>query len=271
MHVDDRETSLAETMATFDRLVEAGKVRHVGASNYDGWWLARANTIAEERHLTKCSCVQPRLSSLLPHRYSDFDRRRPATGELVSYCDDHDLTMLPYSPLLPGRYGRDDRPVSERYVTMETRPKMEAVRTVANRTGVSGNQVVLARMARRTPTTIPIVGCNTVDQLEANITALDIELTDDDFQRLDSIETLGGLHRRYRSEVRIGRTRDRRSALPQRSSRNAGIPSQESTPLSRSSRLTPRRRDRSPQGEHRDPPRSLTACRDQGNRLLQRR
>jgi aryl-alcohol dehydrogenase-like predicted oxidoreductase len=138
-YVDDRETLFAEMIATFDRLVEAGKVRHVGASNYYGWRLLRANTIAEERDLTKFCCVQPRFSYLLPHCYSDFDRQRPATDELVTYRDDHDLTMLPHSPLLQGCCGRDDRPIPERYVTTENRLKMETVRTIADRTGVSGN------------------------------------------------------------------------------------------------------------------------------------
>lgn len=62
--------------------------------------LARANTIAEERGLTKFSCFQPRFSYLVPHRYSDFDCQRPTTDEFVTYCDDHYLTMLPYSHLL---------------------------------------------------------------------------------------------------------------------------------------------------------------------------
>ncbi|MFB6139107.1 MAG: aldo/keto reductase [Halosimplex sp.] len=193
-HVDDRDTPLAETMEAFDRLVESGKVRHLGASNYYGWRLARANTIAEERGLTPFSCTQPRYSYLVPHRYSDFDRQRPATDELVSYCDDEGLTMLPYSPLLGGCYGRDDRRIPERYVTTENRLKMDAVEAVADRHGVSGNQVVLAWMTRRDPPTIPVIGCSTVDQLEENLGALDLDLADHELERLDGIETLGGLH-----------------------------------------------------------------------------
>jgi aryl-alcohol dehydrogenase-like predicted oxidoreductase len=193
-HVDDRDTPLAETMAAFDRLVESGTVRYLGASNYYGWRLARANTIAEERGLTPFSCTQPRFSYLVPHRYSDFERQRPATDELVSYCDDEGLTMLPYSPLLQGCYGRDDRRIPERYVTTENRLKMDAVEAIADRHGVSGNQVVLAWMTQREPPTVPVVGCSTVDQLEENLAALDLGLTDTERERLDSLETLGGLH-----------------------------------------------------------------------------
>jgi len=193
-HVDDRETPLAETMEGFDRLVESGKVRHIGASNYYGWRLARANTIAEERGLTPFSCVQPRFSYLVPHRYSDFDRQRPATDEFVTYCDDHDLTMLPYSPLLQGCYGRDDRRIPERYVTTENRLKMETVQDIAERQGISGNQVVLAWMTQRDPPTVPVIGCSSVDQLDENIAALDVEPSDTEMERLNSIETLGGLH-----------------------------------------------------------------------------
>ncbi|GGL43453.1 aldo/keto reductase [Halarchaeum grantii] len=193
-HVDDRDTPLAETMAAFDRLVESGKVRHIGASNYYGWRLARANTIAEERGLTPFSCVQPRFSYLTPHRNSDFERQRPATDESVTYCDDNDLTMLPYSPLLGGCYGRADKRIPERYVTTENRLKMDAVADVAERHDVSGNQVVLAWLTQRDPPTVPVVGCSTVEQLEENLAALDVDLDERDFERLDGIETLGGLH-----------------------------------------------------------------------------
>ncbi|QPV61948.1 aldo/keto reductase [Halosimplex litoreum] len=193
-HVDDRDTPLAETMAAFDRLVESGTVRHIGASNYYGWRLARANTIAEERGLTPFSCTQPRFSYLVPHRYSDFDRQRPATDELVSYCDDEGLTMLPYSPLLQGCYGRDDRRIPERYVTTENRLKMDAVEAIADRHGVSGNQVVLAWMTQRDPPTVPVVGCSTVAQLEENLGALDLDLAGHELDRVDGIQTLGGLH-----------------------------------------------------------------------------
>ena len=192
-HVDDLETPLEETMAAFDRLVQSGKVRHIGASNYHGWRLARANTLAEERDLTKFSCVQPRFSYLVPHRDADFDPQRPATDELVTYCDDHDLTMLPYSPLLEGCYGRDDRPIPEGYVTTENRLKMEAVQDVADRKDASGNQVVLAWMTQRDPPTIPVTGVSSVDQLEENMTALELELTEAELERLNGIETLGGL------------------------------------------------------------------------------
>lgn len=193
-HVDDRNTPLEETMAAFNRLVESGKVRHIGASNYYGWRLARANTIAEERDLTPFSCVQPRFSYLIPHRNSDFQRQRPATDEFVSYCDDHDLTMLPYSPLLGGCYGREDRSIPDRYVTTENRQKMEIIRSIAQQRDVSANQIVIAWLTQRDPPTIPVVGCSTTEQLNENLAALDISLSERELERLNSIETLGGLH-----------------------------------------------------------------------------
>jgi aryl-alcohol dehydrogenase-like predicted oxidoreductase len=192
-HVDDRETPLKETLAAFDRLIETGKVRHIGASNYYAWRLARANTLAAERGLTPFSCVQPRYSYLTPHRDADFDPQRPVTDELVSYCDDHDLTMLPYSPLLGGCYGREDRPVPEGYVTTENRLKMDAVQDIANRKDATGNQVALAWMTQRDPPTIPVIGCSTVDQLEENLAALELDLSAAELSHLNCIETLGGL------------------------------------------------------------------------------
>jgi aryl-alcohol dehydrogenase-like predicted oxidoreductase len=100
--------------------------------------------------------------------------------------------MLPYSPLLGGCYGRDDRRIPERYVTTENRLKMDAVEAIADRKGVSGNQVVFAWMTQ--PPTIPVIGCSTVDQLEKNLAGLDVALTGAERERMDGIEALGGLH-----------------------------------------------------------------------------
>jgi len=190
-HVDDYDTPQAETMEAFQHAIDEGTVRHLGASNFLGWRVARANAIAEERGFTPFQCVQPRFSYYVPNRNEDFGGQLEATDELLSYCDRADLTVLPYSPTLGGCYGRADRSMPEQYVRTENRMKREIVAEIAEETGLDGNQVVLAWMLARDQPTVPVIGVSTAEQLAQNLAALDVSFSADQRRRLDSIETLG--------------------------------------------------------------------------------
>jgi aryl-alcohol dehydrogenase-like predicted oxidoreductase len=190
-HVDDPDTPQEDSMAAFAEVVDDGKVRHLGASNFPAWRIARANRIAEERGWPRFECVQPRFSYMIPDRDAEFGGQLQATDELVDYADQHELTVLPYSPTLQGAYGRDDRPIPEGYVRSENRLKMDAVREIAQRKGVDGNAVLFAWLLDRDQPTAPIVGCSTVEQLETNLAALDVTFTDAERERLDAIESYG--------------------------------------------------------------------------------
>lgn len=113
------------------------------------------------------------------------------TDELFDYCVTADLTMLPFSPTLGGCYGRDDRPVPDSYVRTENRLKMALVEELADRYDVDGNTIVLAWMLERDHPTIPIIGCSTLDQLEANLAAPTVTFTNEERRRLDGIENYG--------------------------------------------------------------------------------
>ena len=190
-HVDDPDTPQEDVMETFADLVDSGAVRHVGASNFPAWRIARANRIAAERGWPRFECVQPRFSYLIPDRDADFGGQLPATDELIDYCDQEELTVLPYSPTLQGAYGRDDRPIPDGYVRSENRLKMDVVAELADRKGVDGNAVLFAWLLERDQPTVPVIGCSTVDQLETNLEALELEFTDAERERLDAVESLG--------------------------------------------------------------------------------
>lgn len=194
-HVDDYDTPQEETMAAFQRLIDDGKVRHIGASNFVAWRLQRANAIAEHNGWTPYSCVQPRYSYLIPNRGADFGGQVPATDELVDYADRNGLTILPFSPLLQGCYGREDRRIPDQYVNTENKLKMDLVGEISETYSVNGNQIVLAWMHQTDRSIVPVFGCSSLDQLEQNLGALDVSLSDHDLARLDGIETLGEINR----------------------------------------------------------------------------
>lgn len=190
-HVDDPDTPQTDVMESFGEAVDAGTVRHLGASNIPAWRVARANRIAAERGLPQFECVQPRFSYLIPDRDAGFGGQLPTTDELVDYCTQHDLTLLPYSPTLSGCYGRDDRSIPEGYVRSANRVKMRAIEAVAERKGVSGNTVVLAWLLDRDQPTVPVIGCSTREQLDQNLAAVDLSFTDPERRRLNGIESYG--------------------------------------------------------------------------------
>ncbi|ERJ05840.1 putative oxidoreductase protein [Halorhabdus tiamatea SARL4B] len=191
IHVDDPDTPQVDVMETLAGAVEAGDVRHLGASNVPAWRIARANRIAAEQGWPRFEAVQTRFSYMIPDRDADFAGQLPASDELLDYCDQEDLTVLPYSPTMQGCYDRDDRPIPDGYVRSENRLKMDVVETIAERKGVDGNAVVLAWMLDRDLPTIPVVGVSTMEQLEANLQASEISFTDEERERLNAIESLG--------------------------------------------------------------------------------
>lgn len=195
-HLDDPETPQVDVMRAFAEVVDDGKVRHLGASNIPAWRIARANRIATERDWPRFECVQPRFTYLIPEHNPSFPAaaQLPTTDELVDYCTQAGLTVLPYSPTLGGCYGRDDRPVPDSYVRTENRLKMALVEELAERHGVDGNAIVLAWMLGRDQPTVPVVGCSTVEQLDANLASIDVTFTDEERRRLDGIERYGFDH-----------------------------------------------------------------------------
>src|SRR5436190_14847388 len=103
-HSMDDKTAIEETLEAFDALVRAGKVRHIGASNYSGWRLARAVWASDAGEWARYESLQPHYN--LVHR-GEFER------ELRSVCAEMEIGVIPYSPLgggfLTGKYRRGEQ------------------------------------------------------------------------------------------------------------------------------------------------------------------
>ena len=186
-HSWDPLTPIEETLQTMDSFVRSGKIRYYGFSNFTGWQLTKAVHRARELHLAAPVSLQPQYSLLV----------REIEWEIVPAAMDAGLGMLPWSPLgggwLTGKYRRDQRPTGatrlgdnpergmeawDRRGTEHTWNVVEAVQRVAEGRGVSMAEVALAWVTDRPGVTSTILGARTLDQLETNLKAAGLHLTD---------------------------------------------------------------------------------------------
>jgi aryl-alcohol dehydrogenase-like predicted oxidoreductase len=110
-HRDDPATPLEETMGAFDRLIRAGKVRALGASNLASWRIAEANAVARANGWALYSAVEQRHTYLRPRHGADFGPQVAINEDMKGYCRARGVTLIAYSALIQGAYTRQDRPV----------------------------------------------------------------------------------------------------------------------------------------------------------------
>ena len=191
-HEWDGQTPLEETLAAFDSLVESGKVRYVGCSNYTGWQVMKALGVAEQDGYSRYVSQQIYYSL----------QARDAEAELVPVSVDQGLGILVWSPLagglLSGKYRRDE-PSPEgtrRFAGWDEPPvhdeerlydTIDALVDIGYNHGVSAAQVALAWLKERPGVTSVIVGARTDAQLADNLAAADLVLTPEEHDRLEKV------------------------------------------------------------------------------------
>jgi aryl-alcohol dehydrogenase-like predicted oxidoreductase len=181
MHAYDGLTPIEEVMRALDDLVRSGRVHYVGVSDAPAWWVARAQTLAEERGLTPFAAMQVKYALT----------ERTVERELIPAADALGMGVTAWGPLdggvLTGKYldeetdGRLDQ--QGREMNSHQREVAEAVVEVANDLDCTPAQVALAWVRERGA--IPILGATTPEHLADNLGSLDVSLTEDVSERLD--------------------------------------------------------------------------------------
>ena len=182
--MDDRNTPLEETLGAFDRLVQAGKVRFIGASNYLAWRLAAADALSKANGWPAYCCVQQRHTYLRPKPGASFDPQLAVNDDLLDYCRATGTTLLAYSALLSGAYTRPDRPIDQQYLGADADARLAALRQVAADHNVTPNQVILAWLLQGDPAIIPVMAAGSEAQMKENLAALALRLTGDEVELL---------------------------------------------------------------------------------------
>jgi aryl-alcohol dehydrogenase-like predicted oxidoreductase len=185
-HRDDRETPLEETMQAFDRLVKAGKVRALGASNLATWRVAEANQVSRANGWAEYSIVEQRYTYLRPRHDADFGPQIFIGDEMKDFAHAHGIALVGYSILLQGAYTRADRPMPAQFAGPDSDQRLAALREVAAEVGCSPSQAIIAWMRQSKPAVLPIIAGSKTEQLQENISALDVTLTKEQMDRLDA-------------------------------------------------------------------------------------
>ena len=185
-HKDDMETDMEETLAAFQKLIDAGKIRAIGASNFRAWRLEQAAQLADRHNWTSYCCVQQRYTYLRPKSGWDFEPQLAANDDLLEYVSNRPITLLAYSPLLNGAYVDSSKAFQPQYIGPDSDARLKALREVSEETGYKANQIVYAWLLQSEPHALPLVASSTKQQLDEALQAVDIILTADQLQKLNN-------------------------------------------------------------------------------------
>lgn len=195
VHMYDRLTPLEETMRALDDVVRSGRALYVGISDAPAWTVSRANTMADIRGWTRFNALQI--------RYSLVDRT--PERELLPMARALDLAVTPWAVLgagvLTGKYTREGgTDGTERLLTEPDRARValternlgiaREVAAVSQEAGCTPSQVAIAWMRRQPGVIVPILGARSTAQVEDNLGALEVTLSDEHMSRLDEASAM---------------------------------------------------------------------------------
>ena len=191
IHRNDHTTALEETLEALHDLVKAGKVRYLGASSMPAWEFAKALHLQREHGWARFVSMQNHYNLLA----------REEEREMAPLCLDEGVGTIVWSPLARGRLARpwdrakstarsDNDGFADMLYTSHTaqsdRAIIEAVGQVAEARGAKRAQVALAWLRSKPVVSAPIVGASSIAQIDDAVTALDMELHEEEIRAIEA-------------------------------------------------------------------------------------
>ena len=193
IHGFDPLVPLEETLRALDDIVRSGKVRYIGCSNLAAWHIMKALAYSEHRGLAKFISLQAYYTVA----GRDLER------ELIPLLLDQQVGLMVWSPLagglLSGKYKRDeDGPEGSRRVEFDFPPVnkdrafdiLDAMHPMAEKKGITVARLALAWLLHQPAVTTVIIGAKKMEQLEDNLAAVEVTLSEDELQQLDEVSQL---------------------------------------------------------------------------------
>lgn len=193
IHRWDKDTPIEETLRTLDDLISSGKVRYIGASNFASWQLAEANLLAQMHHWEPFVTIQSHYHML----------ERDLEREVIPYCQEHGVGVIPYFPLaggfLTGKYrqGQPPPPGSrgesssyvQGYMTQANYAKLERLIAWAETRSHTMTELAHAWLLAQPIVASVISGVTRVEQVLDNVKSADWTLTPDEASEVNAILT----------------------------------------------------------------------------------
>ena len=187
IHRFDPDTTIEETVDTLDTVVKSGKVRYLGGSTMDAWQFMKMLEVPEQLGLSKFITIQTHYNLL----YREEER------QTIPLCQAEGIAFTPWSPLARGVLlgsrsegtirSKTDPLISRWYKRHDMEDRITAtVKELALRRGVSPAQIAISWVANRPGVTLPIVGADKPHHLQEIVAGLDLVLTADEIQALES-------------------------------------------------------------------------------------
>ncbi len=193
IHATDLVTPIEETLRALDTLVQQGKVRYIGVSNWHAWRIMKALGISELKNLVKFDTLQAYYS--IAGR--DLER------EIVPLLEDQKMGLLVWSPLagglLSGKFSRENqKPENSRRSSFDfplvdkerSWNVLDVLRPIGEAHGASVATVALAYVLAKPFVTSVIIGAKRMDQLKENLAAAELVLSEEEKKKLDEVSDL---------------------------------------------------------------------------------
>ena len=184
-HTDDPTTPLEETMDAFHRLIEKGKVRHLGGSNYDTWRFAQANNLGKTPYTVMqqwFTYLKARGDIAPQYTFNEYTSR-----ERLRYLEANNIPLVAYSCLAKGGYANAERLPAE----LVAGNRLKVLQNMAQEKGVSPSALAVAWMVNLHrcegyPRVIPLFGSSRVEHFVSNLTGADLVLANEEMQQLNN-------------------------------------------------------------------------------------
>ena len=193
VHGVDPKTPIEEIVRTLNDIVLTGKVRYVAVCNWPAWMVMKALGISEKHGWSKFVGMQ----------YFYALAGRDIEREILPLAADQNLAVMPWSPLaggfLSGKFTRDNEKAGDsRRDTFDFPPInksrtydiIDVIAEIGKEHNVSVAEIALAWIRLQKGITSTIIGAKNVDQLNANIKSTEVQLSEDDFKRIDEVSAL---------------------------------------------------------------------------------
>jgi aryl-alcohol dehydrogenase-like predicted oxidoreductase len=190
IHRWDDNTPIEETLEALHDVVKAGKARYIGASSMYSWQLAKAQYTADAHGWTRFASMQPHYNLI----YREEER------EMIPFCADQQMAVIPWSPLAAGLLGRKqpkDQTETQRaktdnfsggyYNAPSDFEVIDRLHQVAGQKGIPVAQLALAWMMHKPAITAPIIGATKPGHIEDAVAALSVRVSDEEVKQLEEL------------------------------------------------------------------------------------